>query len=78
LGRLIGVLEAYQVSETYIRPFRDLSIALDVGNTDLVDWNEVFEIAYNGFARADIWKTEDGDYWEPVTLNGFGNPLNYG
>jgi hypothetical protein len=26
----------------------------------------------------DLWKTRDGVCWEAVTLNGFGNPYNYG
>lgn len=26
----------------------------------------------------DLWKTRDGVHWEAVTLNGFGNPHNYG
>jgi hypothetical protein len=29
-------------------------------------------------AGFDLWRTRDGDYWEPVTLDGFGNPFNYG
>jgi hypothetical protein len=30
------------------------------------------------FDGADLWKTGDGITWEPVTLDGFGNPHNYG
>lgn len=30
------------------------------------------------FAGADLWKTKDGLHWEPVTLNGFDDPNNYG
>jgi hypothetical protein len=30
------------------------------------------------FAGADLWKTSDGITWEPVSLDGFGNPHNYG
>jgi len=30
------------------------------------------------FAGADLWKTNDGIHWEPVTLNGFNEPHNYG
>jgi ubiquinone/menaquinone biosynthesis C-methylase UbiE len=26
----------------------------------------------------DLWRTHDGSTWEPVSLNGFGNPYNYG
>mgnify|MGYP003927844485 CR=1 FL=1 len=25
-----------------------------------------------------LWRTRDGLHWRPVTLNGFGNPYNYG
>ncbi len=30
------------------------------------------------FGGGDLWKSCDGVHWMPVTLNGFGNPLNYG
>lgn len=30
------------------------------------------------FAGADLWKTSDGVTWEPVSVDGFGNPHNYG
>lgn len=30
------------------------------------------------FGGGDIWKSCDGVHWLPVTLNGLGNPLNYG
>lgn len=30
------------------------------------------------FSGADLWKTDDGIIWKPVTLNGFDNPNNYG
>lgn len=30
------------------------------------------------FIGFDLWKTEDGIRWEPVSLNGFDNPFNYG
>jgi hypothetical protein len=26
----------------------------------------------------DLWSSEDGESWLPVTTNGFGNPFNYG
>lgn len=40
-------------------------------------WQNIHDILYR-FAGADVWKTRDGVLWEPVTLNGFGNPENYG
>ena len=30
------------------------------------------------FAGSDLWKTSDGITWEPVSLDGFDNPHNYG
>jgi hypothetical protein len=30
------------------------------------------------FAGADLWKTRDGITWEPASLDGLGNPHNYG
>jgi SAM-dependent methyltransferase len=29
-------------------------------------------------AGFELWRTRDGDCWEPVTLDGLGNPFNYG
>lgn len=29
-------------------------------------------------AGAELWCSEDGDWWTPVTTGGFGNPYNYG
>ena len=78
LEQIIGLLEAHGVSEAYLEPYRRLLEALDVGDPDLVDWDEVQQILYDGFAGGDLWKSEDGDYWEPVTLTGFGNSNNYG
>jgi hypothetical protein len=42
------------------------------------DWEEVWSYMIDNFAGADLWKTRDGITWEPVTLNGFDNPYNYG
>lgn len=36
------------------------------------------EYIINKYGGADLWRTQDGIHWEPVTLNGFDNPLNYG
>jgi hypothetical protein len=30
------------------------------------------------YAGADLWKSRNGIWWEPVTLNGFNNPKHYG
>ncbi len=29
-------------------------------------------------AGCEVWRTQDGDNWVPVTVQGFGNPYNYG
>jgi hypothetical protein len=39
---------------------------------------EVLELMKKLFGGGDLWKSCDGVHWMPVTLNGFGNPLNYG
>jgi len=36
---------------------------------------EKFVARRGGF---DLWRSRDGDDWEPVSRNGFGNPYNYG
>ncbi len=38
----------------------------------------ILNLMYNSFGGGDIWKTCDGIHWMPVTLNGLGNPKNYG
>lgn len=39
---------------------------------------KIIDYLYNTFGGADLWKTKNGINWEPVTLSGFKNPLNYG
>lgn len=39
---------------------------------------EVLALMKKLFGGGDLWKSCDGVHWMPVTLNGFGNPLNYG
>ena len=39
---------------------------------------KIIDFLYIKFGGADLWKTKDGINWEPVTLSGFKNPLNYG
>lgn len=33
---------------------------------------------YDHFGGGELWRSPDGVHWIPVTLNGFGNPKNYG
>jgi len=42
-----------------------------LSRSDLVEWL----LATGG---ADMWSTDDGEFWEPVTTNGFNNFYNYG
>jgi hypothetical protein len=37
----------------------------------------IMKLGYRVFGF-DLWKTRDGVHWEAVTLNGLGNPYNYG
>jgi hypothetical protein len=39
---------------------------------------KIVDYLYNKYGGADLWKTKNGINWEPVTLSGFRNPLNYG
>lgn len=52
--------------------------ALDVKDPAELDLGVTRDIFSGSFFGADLWKTKDGIYWEPVTLNGFDNPRNYG
>jgi hypothetical protein len=36
------------------------------------------EAAVDEYGGCELWRTRDGVGWEPVTLDGFGNPFNYG
>jgi len=75
LEQIIGLLEEFGMDEDYIEPFRYLLEALE---SEPIDWEEVWQVLTDYFAGGDLWKTEDGIRWEPVTLNGFDNPDNYG
>ncbi len=39
---------------------------------------ELLALFKRQFGGGDLWQSCDGVGWSPVTLNGFGNPLNYG
>ncbi|MCK4368959.1 MAG: PKD domain-containing protein [Dehalococcoidales bacterium] len=77
LEQVIEKLEELGVDEDYIEPFRQLREAF-LPVYEPVDWEEVWQIFMDYFAGADLWKTEDGIIWQPVTLNGFDHPDNYG
>ena len=78
LEQVIEQLEDLGVDEYYIEPFRRLLAAFQSEPTEPIDWEEVWQVFIDYFAGADLWKTEDGIHWWPVTLNGFDNPDNYG
>ncbi|GAB6192178.1 hypothetical protein [Desulfocastanea catecholica] len=61
------------------------SLQLDILNKfDLHDTNQataasqLIDYIIDMYGGADLWKTKDGINWQPVTLSGFKNPLNYG
>ena len=47
-----------------------------IGEEDVTE--EDLQALLQLFGGADLWKTEDGIIWKPVTLNGFDNSNNYG
>lgn len=59
-------------------PYQQLLDAIGDFNPETVDWSEAWRTFLESFAGADLWKSDDGVRWEPVTLNGFDNPENYG
>jgi hypothetical protein len=75
LEEVIELLEELKADEVYIEPFQRL---LEAFESRPIDWEEVWQVFIDYFTGADLWKTEDGIIWEPVTLNGFDNPDNYG
>ena len=72
----IGQLEYLGVDEDYVRPYRELLTAFDTG--DEIDWQGAWRAVTDWFAGGDLWKSNDGMRWRPVTLNGFDDPSNYG
>jgi len=77
LEEVITLLEDQGVDEYYIEAFERLLEAF-LPTDEPVDWDEVWQVFMDYFTGGDLWKTEDGIIWWPVTLNGFGNPDNYG
>jgi len=75
LEQLIGLLEELGAGEDCIEPLQAL---LEVFQEEPLDWVEAWQVFIDWFAGGDLWKTEDGVRWEPVTLNGLGSPGNYG
>jgi hypothetical protein len=75
LGQTIDDLEELGADEEWIEPLRRLVEALE---DEPIDWVGMWQVFIDYFAGADLWKTEDGIIWEPVTLNGCDNPNNYG
>jgi len=59
-------------------PYQQLLGAIGNFDPETVDWSEAWRTFLESFAGADLWKSDDGVRWEPVTLNGFDNPENYG
>ena len=58
--------------------YRELRAAVDVPDPSQIDWAAVWQLILGRFAGADLWRTTDLVHWEPVTLNGFDDPTNYG
>jgi hypothetical protein len=53
--------------------------SLDLGNPEhAAAALQIVDYIIEKYGGADLWKTKDGINWEPVTLSGFKNPLNYG
>ena len=75
LEQLIGLLEELGADEDCIEPLRQL---LEVFQTEPLDWVEVWRVFTDWFTGGDLWKSDDGVRWQPVTLNGLDNPDNYG
>ena len=75
LTELIAGLEETGMNEEFIGPLRQLKEAFE---QEPIDWEQVWQIYSDRYVGADLWKTEDGIFWDPVTLNGFDNPDNYG
>jgi hypothetical protein len=64
---------------SFVADFPQLLSYFDFGNVDeLAAGLSLLELLNERYGGADLWKTKNGIDWEPVTLNGFNNPNNYG
>jgi len=75
LEEAIAELEEAGLDDTFIEPLRQLAELLD---EETIDWLAVWELITDWYVGADLWKTQDGIVWQPITLSGFENPGNYG
>jgi hypothetical protein len=62
-----------QENPEYAQYIQQLQQTYDSG-----DINALIQLIVQYSGGADLWKTNDGIHWAPVTLNGFDNPNNYG
>lgn len=51
---------------------------LEIDQSIPFDWERLLSIFSEMSGGGDIWKSANGVKWTPVTLNGLGNPHNYG
>lgn len=84
------LLEDPQAATNLVQSVDDISspftmFPLEILNKfDFQDANQVaaasklIDYLIEKFGGADLWKTKNGIEWEPVTLSGFKNSLNYG
>jgi hypothetical protein len=79
-GTLESTLADLQVMETEALPkqYRRLLSQVNGAAPGTLDWGDVWREFLERFAGADLWKSQDGLHWYPVTLNGMGNQENYG
>jgi hypothetical protein len=77
LQAALGALEKLGL-EKYYGPYRQFAGTHPEGEATAADAGTTQALIPNYFFGADLWKSTDAVHWEPVTLNGFGNPTNYG
>lgn len=77
LKETVSALEKLGLDK-YYAPYRQFVVAPVASDLAAPDSDLAQDSPLNYFFGGDLWKTRDGLHWEPVTLNGFGNPRNYG
>jgi len=75
------VNQSGKIPEEYISIISDLIDELEriAKEENLIQkFEDLKELFLQYFGGADLWKSENGIIWIPVTLNGFNNSYNYG
>jgi hypothetical protein len=76
LAEIVNMPEVQSLLQQYPEYVQKLQQLVEIAQT--ADLETVMNTIAENFGGADLWKTNDGTRWVPITLNGFDDPNNYG